>query len=304
MARGGGSAHQAILSQPPGSVNGCMRVTEQGEMIRSKYGSPALAFMNLDLVISATIEATLLPPIGAREDWRRMMDQLADTARNEYNRIVQDSEDFADYFEQGTPEKELTRLAFGNGSGNIQNDDESDRQQRNSIEQLPAIPWILAWTQKRLMLPAWLGTDKALSECKKQGKLKVLQDMLAEWPFFNAQISMLERVLAKSDLEISSHYDEVLVDKNLHYLGDQFREQLVQLIHQINELKQQSTLLETEQAINAALAIRNPYTDPLHFLQVELMSRSRNQKQENSTDLDEALLETIVGIAASMRNTG
>lgn len=300
ITRGGGSAHQAILSQPPGSVNGSIRVTEQGEMIRSKYGSPALAFMNLGLVISATIEATLLPPTGAKEEWRRMMDQLADTARNEYNRIIQDSADFADYFEQGTPEKELTRLAFGVGS----DPDESNRQQRNSIEHLPAIPWILAWTQKRLMLPAWLGTDKALSECKKHGKLPLLQDMLDEWPFFNAQINMLERVLAKSDMEISSYYDEVLVDKNLHYLGDQFREKLLQLIHQINELKQQSTLLETEQAINAALTIRNPYTDPLHFLQVELMSRSRNQMQENSSGLDKALLETIVGIAASMRNTG
>jgi phosphoenolpyruvate carboxylase len=115
---------------------------------------------------------------------------------------------------------------------------------------------------------------------------------------------MLERVLAKSDTGISSYYDEVLVDRSLHDLGDQFRQKLVELIHLINELKRQSVLLETEPEIGATLAIRNPYTDPLHFLQVELMSRSRNPMQESGTRLDEALLETIVGIAASMRNTG
>jgi len=304
MVRGGGSTHQAILSQPPGSVNGGVRVTEQGEMIRSKYGSPTLALMNLDLVISATIEATLMPPAGAREDWRRMMDQLADTARMEYDRVIQDNADFADYFNQGTPEKELTRLAFGGGSSHIQNDDDPDQQERTSIENLPAIPWILAWTQKRLMLPAWLGADKALEEFKKLGKLPLLQEMLDEWPFFNAQINMLERVLAKSDMEISSYYDEVLVDQNLHAMGVLFREKLVQLIHLINELKRQDALLESEQQMNAMLAIRNTYTDPLHFLQVESLSRSRNQKQESKTRLDEVLLETIVGIAASMRNTG
>ncbi|HJN51939.1 MAG: phosphoenolpyruvate carboxylase [Pseudomonadales bacterium] len=302
MARGGGSAHQAILSQPPGSVNGGIRVTEQGEMIRSKYGSPSLALMNLDLVLSATIEASLLPLIGAKEDWRRMMDQLADTARNEYDRIVQDNVDFADYFDQGTPAEELTRLAFGGGQ--VQPDDDDSLQMKNSIENLPAIPWNLAWTQKRLMLPAWLGTDKALSEFKKLGKLHLLQEMLDEWPFFNTQINMLERVLAKSDMGISSYYDEALVDQKLRYLGDLFGEKLIQLIHLINELKRQGTLLESDQETNAALEIKHPYTDPLQFLQVELVSRRRNQMQENSTRLDAALLETIVGIAASLRNTG
>lgn len=300
MAKGGGSAHQAILSQPPGSVNGGMRVTEQGEMIQSKYGSPTLALMNLDLVISATLEATLLPLTGAKEDWRRIMDQLGDTARSEYDRIVQDSVDFADYFDQGTPAKELNELVFG--GGHSQPGDDS--KPMNSIENLPAIPWNLAWTQKRLLLPAWLGTDKALHEFKRQGKLHLLQEMLDEWPFFKTQINILERVLAKSDMEISSYYDEVLVDKKLHYLGDLFAEKLVQLIRLINEMKRQDTLLESEQEINAALAIRKPYTDPLQFLQVELMSRRRNQTQQNSTHLDEALLETIIGIAASMRNIG
>ncbi len=302
MARGGGSAHQAILSQPPGSVNGGMRVTEQAEMIRSKYGSPTLAFMNLDLVISATIEATLLPSTGAREEWRRTMDQLADTARSEYDRIVQDNVDFADYFDQGTPAKELSKLAFG--ASHVQADDDADGQVKNSIEDLPAIAWNLAWTQKRLLLPAWLGTDIALGEFKKLGKLGLLHEMMDEWPFFKTQINMLERVLAKSDVKISSYYDEVLVDEKLHYLGDLFGEKLVQLIRLINELKRQRTLLESEQETSATLAMQNRATDPLQFLQVELVSRSRNQKQESSARLDEALLETIVGIAASLRNTG
>lgn len=300
MAKGGGSAHQAILSQPPGSVSGGMRVTEQGEMIRSKYGSPTLALMNLDLVISATIEATLLPLTGPKEDWRRIMDQLADTARSEYDRIVHDNVDFADYFDQGTPVEELNELAFG--GGHIQTDDDSSPI--NNIENLGDIPWNLAWTQKRLLLPAWLGTEKALHEFKQRGKLHLLQEMLDEWPFFRTQINILERVLAKSDMEISSYYDEVLVDKKLHYLGDLFAEKFVQLIQLINEMKRQETLLESEQEIKAALAIREPYTDPLQFLQVELMSRRRNQMQQKSAHLDEALLETIVGIAASMRATG
>jgi phosphoenolpyruvate carboxylase len=297
--RGGGPARAAILSQPPGSVKRSMRVTEQGEMIRFKYGSEAIALNNIDLVLSATIEASLMPPAAPRENWRMLMDRLSEVARESYRELVRDDPCFVDYFTQGTPERELALLALGSRPARRSSSGEQDR----TIEELRAIPWVFAWTQKRLMLPAWLGTDAAFEECLSGKDLYILKEMTAEWPFFQTQLDMLEMVLSKADAEIASEYDRALVEPSLMEFADRFPRRMKNLIAMVNSLKGQEELLERRPEIRRSLELRHTYTDPLQFLQIELLKRSRESGADNE-HVNKALLVTIAGIAASMRNTG
>jgi phosphoenolpyruvate carboxylase len=300
VGRGGGPARAAILSQPPGSISNSIRVTEQGEMIRFKYGSTSLAVNNLDLILGAAIEASLLPPPKPRENWRLLMNRLAELARDSYRAMVRDDPRFVDYFDQGTPEKELAKLALGSrparrpASGDV----------KKTIDDLRAIPWVFAWTQKRLMLPAWLGTDVALEQEFGGKDWHTLREMLTEWPFFQSQLNMLEMVLSKADADIARQYDEALVEPALHPLGAEFRSRMLGLIDNVNHLKGQSFLLEHSPEIRRTLELRHPYTDPLHFLQIELMARCRQDPTAANAQVDKALLVTIAGIAAGMRNTG
>ena len=300
VGRGGGPARAAILSQPPGSISSSIRVTEQGEMIRFKYGSTSLAVNNLDLILGAAIEASLLPPPKPRENWRLLMNRLAELARDSYRAMVRDHPRFVDYFDQGTPEKELAKLALGSrparrpASGDVQ----------KTIDDLRAIPWVFAWTQKRLMLPAWLGTDAALEQEFSGKDWHTLREMITEWPFFQSQLDMLEMVLSKADADIARQYDEALVEPALQPLGEDFRRRMLGLIDNVNRLKGQSFLLEHAPEIRRTLELRHPYTDPLHFLQIELMARCREDPTAANVHVDKALLVTIAGIAAGMRNTG
>lgn len=298
VGRGGAPAREAILSQPPGSVKGSMRVTEQGEVIRFKYGSAALALNSLDLTLSATIEATLLPPPKPMDNWRRLMDRMADAACNSYRAVVQQDPNFVAFFNQSTPERELTQLALGSRP--------SRRNDQGSvgIEDLRAIPWVFAWTQKRLMLPAWLGSDEGFSQHMEGKDLHVLKEMIAEWPFFQTQLGMLEMVLSKVDLDIAGHYDGALVESELQTFGKTFDQRMQNLIQSILDITYQTELLEKQPSIKRSLELRNPYTDPLHFLQIELMSRCRADAEGQHPNVDKALMVTIAGIAASMRNTG
>ena len=297
--RGGGPARQAILSQPPGSVKNSMRVTEQGEMIRFKYGSPPLALINLDLVLSAAIEASLLPPPKPRENWRMLTQRLADIACKSYRRAVKENDAFVDYFAEGTPERELALLALGSRPARRDGSNAG-----RSIDELRAIPWVFAWTQKRLMLPAWLGTDDAFEEELTGKEMHILREMLDEWPFFQTQINMLEMVLSKADVEIAARYDEYLVGEELQVMGEEFRTRLERLIKRVNQIKNQDELLERNPDIKQTLDLRHPYTDPLHLLQIELIKRCRSQDSDDMEEAHKALLVTIAGIAAGMRNTG
>ncbi|MEE2735505.1 MAG: phosphoenolpyruvate carboxylase [Pseudomonadota bacterium] len=293
--RGGAPIRQAVLSQPPNTIKRGMRITEQGEMIRFKYGSPLLAQNSMDLVLSAAIESNLMPSPKPRENWRHLMDRLANKAKEEYRNIVQDGSDFADYFRISTPEPELSLLALGSRPTRRVADS-------NAISDLRAIPWVFAWTQKRLMIPAWLGTNAALS-MKLSAKDKfVLKEMMTEWPFFQAQMELLEMVLTKADIEIAHHYDETLTPDRLKHLGDHFHQELTSLIDQVNDIKKQEMLLEKSPDVRQTISLRDPYTDPLHFLQIELISRYRQDGKNEK--VKKALLITIAGIAASMRNTG
>ncbi|MDF2182279.1 phosphoenolpyruvate carboxylase [Neptuniibacter sp. CAU 1671] len=293
VGRGGGPTHTAILAQPPGSVDHGLRLTEQGEMIRFKYGMPEIAVRNLELVTGAVLEATLLPGPSPETAWREQMETLAGIGMHEYRHIVREDPMFVPYFRAATPEQELAKLPLGSRP--------AKRKQDGGVESLRAIPWIFAWTQTRLMLPAWLGTDKALAEGLKLNQGRLLQVMYTQWPFFKANIDMLEMVMAKSDSNISAYYDERLVSKELSVLGSSLRARLGEMQVCINQIKQQSGLLEHNPLIRQSIEVRNPYLDPLHFLQAELLHRDRNQPDQR---LEQALMVTMAGISAGLRNTG
>jgi phosphoenolpyruvate carboxylase len=294
-----GPTHRPSLSHPPGSARNGMRLIEQGETIQFKYGSPDLALMNLNQVLSVAIEAMLLPPPAPEMPWRQVMDHLSEVASNEYNAVVSENDDFLAYFNQGTLRKELAELALGSPVARKA----TGATIPESITEMSATEWIFAWTQKRLMLHAWLGTSKALDFYSEPERLSTLQEMMANWPFFRTQIDMLEKVLAMADIEISNDYDSILVSSDLRQLADLFTSELDNLTSQINQIKQQDRLLATAPEITTSLSIRNTYTDPLHFLQMELMSRRRTNPRRTSVVINKALLVTIAGIAAGMRST-
>lgn len=296
VGRGGAPAHMAILSQPPGSVNGQFRVTEQGEMIRFKYGLPAIAVQSLQLYTSAVLEASLLPPPAPEPAWRDTMQRLADRSVVVYRSVVRDEPQFVEYFRQATPEQELARLPLGSRP--------AKRRSQGGIESLRAIPWIFAWTQTRLMLPAWLGAGQALMEAMNAGEQQRLRLMMDQWPFFRARIEMLEMVLAKADASISRFYEERLASPDLWPLGAKLRAALQEATAAVLNLRETEQLLAHNPALLESVAVRNPYTDPLHLLQAELMGRTRSQGQNIDPDLERALLVTVAGIAAGMRNTG
>lgn len=298
VGRGGGPANRAIMSQPPGSVDGSFRITEQGEMIRFKFGLPSVARQSLKLYLNAVIEASLLPPPQPNSRWREVMDEMTACSLASYRAVVRENPDFVAYFRAATPEQELGKLALGSRPAR--------RKASGGVESLRAIPWIFAWTQTRLMLPAWLGSDEALAKILASEKVDILDEMSTQWPFFKTHIDMLEMVVAKGDTRIARYYDQLLVPGALKPLGRQLRQRFLDTIQQINQVKKQSVILKDNPAFQNSLKVRNPYTDPLHYLQAELMRRER-QACENDPSLqlvEAALKVTMAGIAAGIRNTG
>ncbi|MAY72332.1 MAG: phosphoenolpyruvate carboxylase [Halomonas sp.] len=298
VGRGGGPSHAAILSQPPGSVNGSLRVTEQGEMIRFKFGQPDIALRSMEIYACAVLEASLLPPPKPKPAWRDEMDRLAKIAHGAYVGVVRQDPDFVPYFRAVTPEGALGRLPLGSRP--------TKRRQDGGVETLRAIPWIFAWTQIRLMLPAWLGTGEAFAtRLAEPGGLEVLQEMREQWPFFGTYLDMLEMLLAKADVELAAYYEHRLVDEpSLEALGNRLRERFGKLNEELLKILDQQELLEKTPLIRQAIEVRNPYIDPLHGLQAELLQRNRDADGAISADLSRALMVTMAGIAAGLRNTG
>ncbi|QXH45846.1 phosphoenolpyruvate carboxylase [Pseudomonas xanthosomatis] len=295
VGRGGGPAHAAILSQPPGSVAGRFRTTEQGEMIRFKFGLPGIAEQNLNLYLAAVLEATLLPPPPPEPAWREVMDQLAADGVKAYRDVVRENPDFVEYFRQSTPEQELGRLPLGSRPA---------KRRAGGIESLRAIPWIFGWTQTRLMLPAWLGWETALNNALARGQGELLAQMREQWPFFRTRIDMLEMVLAKADAQIAEAYDQRLVQPPLLPLGAQLRDLLSQSCRVVLGLTGQPVLLAHSPETLEFIRLRNTYLDPLHRLQAELLARSRSREAALDSPLEQALLVSVAGIAAGLRNTG
>jgi phosphoenolpyruvate carboxylase len=299
VGRGGGPANRAILSQPPGSVDGRFRITEQGEMIRFKFGLPDLARQSMKIYTNAVMEATLLPPPKPKQAWRDEMDRLTAMSVKSYRDVVRGHEDFVEYFRSATPESELGKLALGSRPAR--------RKQGGGVETLRAIPWIFAWMQIRLMLPAWLGSDEALGTVIDAKDKALVQEMIRDWPFFATQIDMLEMVLIKGDPRIARYYDQMLVSDRLRPLGVSLRDRFRDMVKVINQLKEQSTLMESNPAFGESLKVRATYTNPLHYLQAELLKRERASEgvsEKEREQVEMALKVTMAGIAAGIRNTG
>ncbi|MGG5218906.1 phosphoenolpyruvate carboxylase [Rahnella variigena] len=298
IGRGGAPAQAALLSQPPGSLKGGLRVTEQGEMIRFKFGLPEVTISSLALYTSAILEANLLPPPEPKQAWVDIMEQLSDVSCKMYRGYVRENKDFVPYFRAATPEQELAKLPLGSRP--------AKRKASGGVESLRAIPWIFAWTQNRLMLPAWLGAGAGLQSVVDGGKRDELETMCRDWPFFSTRIGMLEMVFAKADLWLAEYYDHRLVGEELWPLGQQLRDQLASDIKVILAISNDDHLMEDLPWIAESIALRNVYTDPLNVLQAELLHRSRELEKDGKQDanVEQALMVTIAGVAAGMRNTG
>ena len=291
VGRGRVAAQAAILAQPPNTVGGRLRVTEQGEAIRFKLGDPALARETLMRYLIGTIEASLDPPAAPTARLRATMSQLADRARASYRALV-DQSDFVDYFRQITPQEELETLALGS--------DPTHRSIVAGISDMSAIPWVFAWTQVRLMLPMWLGTDAALGAVRED-ECKDRWSALMEWPFFRVQMDALEAVLAKTDLALVDFYAERLTPKAHRAIHDVVRRRATDVKQNLLTLRRQSELLADNPKAQDSIRVRNTYLDPLHLLQAELIGRLR----ENHDDqVAQALKFTMAGIASGLRHTG
>ena len=295
VGRGGAPAHAALLSQPPKSLKGGLRVTEQGEMIRFKLGLPEVAVTSFNLYASAILEANLLPPPEPKQEWRDLMEVLSQVSCESYRNIVRGEPDFVPYFRAATPEQELGKLPLGSRP--------SKRNPKGGVESLRAIPWIFSWSQNRLVLPAWLGAGESIQYSIDKGHQDLLEEMCREWPFFSTRLGMLEMVYSKSSIEISRYYDQRLTDKSLWRLGDQLRNQLQKDIKTVLNVENNENLMQSNPWGLESIRLRNIYVLPMNILQAELLYRSR-QMESPSPELEEALMVTIAGIAAGMRNTG
>jgi phosphoenolpyruvate carboxylase len=293
VGRGGGPTYLAIQSQPPGSVDGRLRVTEQGEMVQAKFGLPGLALRTLELYTAATLDATLAPPSPPEPAWRARMDALADDARRAYRGIVYDTPTFIDYFRTATPAPELEDLTIASRPAR--------RRSGGGVETLRAIPWVFAWTQTRLLLPSWLGVGEALDEARRDGGSEELAAMYAGWPFFRATLDLIEMVLAKADGRIAAHYEHVLVPDTLHALGGDLRRRLGETALAVLAVAGRVSLLDDNPVLRRSIDVRNPYVDPINLVQVELLRRLRASEDERPRN---AFLVTVNGVAAGMRNTG
>jgi phosphoenolpyruvate carboxylase len=302
VGRGGGPANRAILSQPPGSVDGRFRITEQGEMIRFKFGLPDVAKKSLKIYTNAILEASMMPPPAPKQEWREEMQRLTQISVKSYREVVRDNDDFVQYFRAATPEQELGKLALGSRPAR--------RKAGGGVESLRAIPWIFAWMQIRLMLPAWLGSDEALASIKKEKSEAVVEDMMQNWPFFKTQIDMLEMVLIKGDVRIARYYDQMLAPEALKPLGRALRYRFRNMVNTINDIKRQDDLMASTKGFGESLRVRATYTNPLHYLQAELLRRDRAGSAESEVkdvagrQVEMALKVTMAGIAAGIRNTG
>ena len=292
VGRGGGPTYLAIQSQPSGSVRGSLRTTEQGEMIQAKFGLIDIAVRTLEVYTTATLEATLRPAPSPQPTWRACMDEVADRAKTSYRSVVYGDPRFIRYFHSATPAPELETIHIGSRPAR--------RHAEDGVEALRAIPWQFAWTQTRLMLPAWLGMEDALGGTTEP-RLKMLREMYESWPFFASTLDLVEMTLAKADARIAAQYDR-LVAAELRAYGAALRERLQRAIDTVRVISGHATLLESNPVLRRSIDVRNPYVDPINIVQVELLRRLRSGDADPR--LHDAFAVTVNGIAAGMRNTG
>jgi phosphoenolpyruvate carboxylase len=300
VGRGGGPSYQAILAQPPGAVNGSLRLTEQGEVIAAKYAEPQMAQRNLETLLAATLESTLLDVEGlgdAAEPAYEILDELADRAQRAYSELVHETEGFVEYFLQSTPVSEIGSLNVGSRP--------TSRKPTSSISDLRAIPWVMAWSQSRVMLPGWYGTGSAIEEwiAGGEGRLEALRDLYQRWPFFQTVLSNMAQVLAKTDLGLAARYSELVEDPALRRrVFDKIAAEHQRSINAHKLITGQDNLLADNPALARSVFNRFPYLEPLNHLQVELLRRYRSGDDDEL--VQRGILLTMNGLASALRNSG
>ncbi|MGE0861030.1 MAG: phosphoenolpyruvate carboxylase [Gammaproteobacteria bacterium] len=306
VGRGGGPSYQAILAQPPGTVNGQMRLTEQGEVIASKYAHPGIGLRNLETLVAATLEATLLHPTrSAPKDFLAAAERISALSQAAYRRLVYDTPEFTEYFFSATPIREIAELNIGSRP--------ASRKATRAIEDLRAIPWSFSWGQCRVALPAWYGFGSAIEAylaevpAERAARLARLKNMCKRWPFFRALLSNLDMVLAKTDLAIAARYVELVEDRRIgKRIFAQIEAEWQRTSKALTLITGEAQRLQSNPSLARSIEYRFPYLDPLNHLQVELMRRYR-RRREDDPDLERVqrgIHISINGVAAGLRNTG
>lgn len=304
VGRGGGPSYQAILAQPPGAVNGSLRLTEQGEVIAAKYAEPQSARRNLESLVAATLESTLLDVEGlgeAAEPAYAVLEEVATLAQRAYAELVHETPGFVDYFTASTPVSEIGSLNIGSRP--------TSRKPTSSISDLRAIPWVLAWSQSRVMLPGWYGTGSAFEQWIAAGpesedeRVGILHELYQRWPFFRSVLSNMAQVLAKSDLGLAARYAELVADEELRdrvfgKIVDEHRRTIA--MHKL--ITGHEDLLADNPALARSVFNRFPYLEPLNHLQVELLRRYRSGDDDEL--VQRGILLTMNGLASALRNSG
>jgi phosphoenolpyruvate carboxylase len=300
VGRGGGPSYDAILAQPPGAVNGSLRITEQGEVIAAKYAEPRVAHRNLETLLAATLEATLLDVEGlgdAAGPAYEVLDELAARAQRAYAELVHETPGFVEYFKASTPVSEIGALNIGSRP--------TSRKPTTSISDLRAIPWVLAWSQSRVMLPGWYGTGAAFEAwiAEGDGRLEVLQDLYRRWPFFRTVLSNMAQVLSKSDMGLAARYSELVEDAALRQrVFDKIVDEHDRTIRMHKLITGHDDLLADNPALARSVFNRFPYLEPLNHLQVELLRRYRSGDDDEL--VQRGILLTMSGLATALRNSG
>ena len=300
VGRGGGPSNIAILAQPPGTVGGRLKVTEQGEVLSAKYSVPEIAHRELELTTSAALlrgagpgDAQLSQDQRAR--FEPVLDRMAAVSAEAYRGLVYGQQGFVRFFQGVTPADEISRLRLGSRP--------AKRKQTDRIEDLRAIPWVFSWTQARIVLPAWFGLGAALEAAREQDGLEVLREMDADWPFFAALLSNAEMACAKADLAIARRYAALCEDRELHLaVWPRIEAEFARTVAELLAITGEASLLDREPVLQRSIARRNPAVDPLSFVQLEVLRRRR--AGDESDELTRASFLAINGIAGGLRNTG
>jgi phosphoenolpyruvate carboxylase len=305
VGRGGGPTHRAIFAQPMDSFEGQLRITEQGEVLNFKYADEVLAERNLELMIAACLDALARPnardPQGhftgvLKPEWEAALDELSQISFEHYRKNILENADLVTYFEQSTPVGELEQAKIGSRP--------SRRKQSTQITDLRAIPWVFGWTQSRLLVPAWFGVGHALGKYMEQpGALDLLKDMAKEFPLFIDLLRNVEMALGKADLGTARLYSSLVEDQALRdRVYGMLEAEFHRTVRALLAILGQAELLEGNQVLARSIKLRNPYVDPMHLIQVDMLRRKR--AGEDTPDVNRAIAATISGIAAGLRNTG